>query len=266
MRTDVKVGLFLGIVALLLAGWFYWPTSTNRTAPVGEAARPVVVPAAPTAARPTEPRGAAAPGPIAPSITAGSPPVQTPPGTGASPEVAGPAAIGREPLVHVVSSGESLEQIAELYYKGGDTPYDQAAMVALLRQANPQIARGTQLRAGSKIRIPAREGLPAAESAGHAPVDPAQTTAGASMATPAPATPSFVSAASSVKGPSTQPASASATGGRSYKVQRGDTLYSIALRQLGSPKRWHEVLQLNSTALNGKPEALRAGQVLRLPG
>jgi Tfp pilus assembly protein FimV len=152
--------------------------------------------------------------------------------------VAGPAAIGREPLIHIVGSGQTLEQIAELYYRDGNKPYDQTDMAALLRQANPHLAKGKQLRAGTKIRVPAA----------------------------AAATPSLAPALSSVDGPSTQPASASATGGRAYKVQRGDTLYSIASRQLGSPQRWHEVLDLNTTALNGRPEALRPGQILRLPG
>ncbi len=54
-------------------------------------------------------------------------------------------------------------------------------------------------------------------------------------------------------------------GSREYTVQRGDTLYSIANKQLGSPKRWHEVLDLNTVALGGKPQGLRPGQTLRLP-
>ncbi len=246
MRTDVKVGLFLGIAAILLAGWFCWPAGTNRTSSLGETGRPATVSVAQITNPPTEPARPAAPSPLGPSVAVGSPVIQVPGEVAAAPvaadsvsaEVTGPAAIGREPLVHVVGSGQTLDQIADLYYRDGDKPYDQTATMSLLRQANPQLAKGKQLRAGMKIKVPA----------------------------PAPATPTVASVASPVNGPSTQPASASASGSRSYTVQRGDTLYSIASRQLGTPKRWHEVLDLNTITLNGRPEALKPGQVLRLPG
>lgn len=246
MRTDVKVGLFLGIAALLLAGWFCWPTGTNRTPSIGETGRAATVSVAPITNPLTEQARPAAPGPLSPSVAVGSPAVQTPaevaalPGApdSASAEVTGPAAIGREPLVHVVGDGQTLEQIAELYYRNGDKPYDQTATMALLRQANPRLANGKQLRTGMKIKVPE----------------------------PGSAAPAVASAVPPADVPSTQPSSAAATGNRSYTVQRGDTLYSIASRQLGSAKRWHEVLDLNTAALNGKPQALRPGQVLRLPG
>jgi nucleoid-associated protein YgaU len=246
MRTDVKIGLFLGIAALLLAGWLCWPTGTNRTPGVGEAGRPVTVSVTPIAPAPVAAADAPAPSPIGPSVAMGSPSPQVPVEVSAPPvapgpvptEVSGPAAIGREPLVHVVGNGQTLEQIAEFYYKDGDKPYDQNAAVALLRQANPRLASGKQPRAGTKIKIP----------------------------TAVPVVSSFPSAGVPVSSPTTQPASVATIGGRSYTVQRGDTLYSIASKQLGTPKRWHEVLDLNGVTLNGKPQALRPGQVLRLPG
>ncbi len=179
MRTDVKVGLFLGVAALLLAGWMYWPSAvpSTRTVPVGDLGRPVTVtldtpqrPAAsrtpptveplPTAAapgpfspqaavanvplRPTEPLAPAAP-PLTPSADV---PASAAPTASASPEVPGRATIGRSPLLHVVRTGQTLEQIADEYYKQDGKPYDQAAMVNVLRQANPQVAKGKQLPSG----------------------------------------------------------------------------------------------------------------------
>ena len=86
---------------------------------------------------------------------------------------------------------------------------------------------------------------------------------------PVPAVPSLATVtapvAASVNSPATQSASVPLAGAREYKVQRGDTLYSIASKQLGASKRWQEVMDLNNTALGGKPQGLRPGQVLRLP-
>lgn len=50
--------------------------------------------------------------------------------------------------------------------------------------------------------------------------------------------------------------------GKSYTVKRGDTLGSIAARQLGNSKRGAEIGTLNHIR---DPKALRVGQVLRLP-
>ncbi len=63
--------------------------------------------------------------------------------------------------------------------------------------------------------------------------------------------------------PSTQPATPSRehTPGRSYTVTKGDTLYSIAKRELGKGARWREI-----SSLNGLPsEHLSEGAILRLP-
>jgi nucleoid-associated protein YgaU len=212
----------------------------------------------------------AAPAPsMMPSADTGAP-VSPVPAPSISSEVVGPAVVGREPLLHIVKSGQTLEQIAEEYYKGGDKPYDQAAMVSLLRQANPQLADGKRLRAGTKMKIPDPSSLPIAQSApsssastGH-PTSP--SVSGVAQAPVAPSLATMVQPVAAVNSPSTQTATVPSAGGREYKVQRGDTLYSIASRQLGSSKRWHDVLDLNSTTLGGKPEGLRPGQVLRLPG
>lgn len=323
MRTDVKVGLFLGIAALLLAGWMYWPAATNKTVPVGDMGRPVTVtfgspepavgtsggtstvqpltgpPAStgtaaatpspvPLTAPPSEPSpfppqiaevnepaapaapAVAAPEPVSPSMLSSADAdgpmvdplpvadVQTrnpdPTPVASSPEVAGVATIGREALLHVVKSGQTLEQIADHYYDEGDSSYDRAAMVRLLRQANPQLADGKQLRAGTKIKIPDPT-TPLVQS----------TRAPAASEQPDPVVPSLATVTAPVASPDGSGASVPVTGVREYKVQRGDTLYSIATKQLGNPQRWQELLELNNALLGGSPRGLRPGQVLRLP-
>jgi LysM repeat protein len=50
-----------------------------------------------------------------------------------------------------------------------------------------------------------------------------------------------------------------------YTVQRGDSLWKIAQERLGDGARFHEIVALNRTALNGHPDFLTPGLVLRLP-
>lgn len=51
---------------------------------------------------------------------------------------------------------------------------------------------------------------------------------------------------------------------RTYTVRSGDTLTSIAARQLGSASRWSELYDLNSPPLED-PDLLTVGQILQLP-
>jgi nucleoid-associated protein YgaU len=52
---------------------------------------------------------------------------------------------------------------------------------------------------------------------------------------------------------------------RTYRVQSGDSFYAIARDVLGDADRWKELLELNSSLVDGDPVKLRPGQVLRLP-
>ena len=55
---------------------------------------------------------------------------------------------------------------------------------------------------------------------------------------------------------------APAGGSRTYIVQRGDTLWSIANRELGDGQRWRDIRDANPTV---DPDNLPVGTELRLP-
>lgn len=55
-----------------------------------------------------------------------------------------------------------------------------------------------------------------------------------------------------------------AAGGRSYTVQRGDTLASISRKFYQSSSRWRKILAANPEIL-AKPADLKPGQTLRIP-
>lgn len=136
---------------------------------------------------------------------------------------------------HPVQKGESLSSIARKYY-GSERHWKAIA------EANPgRVMAGGQVNAGVTLVIPAL--------AGEKPA-PARS----SGATPA--------RASGDKPADTRPAPASA--GTDYVVKKGDTLASIASKQLGSAKRYLEIVRLNPS-LRDDPDTIRVGMKLKLP-
>lgn len=61
-----------------------------------------------------------------------------------------------------------------------------------------------------------------------------------------------------------RPANPTANGPRSYTVESGDTLSRISNKMYGSSGRWSEIFEANRDQLPS-PNALRVGQVLRIP-
>lgn len=51
-------------------------------------------------------------------------------------------------------------------------------------------------------------------------------------------------------------------GGQRYQVQRGDTLYSLALRYYGDGKQWQRIASANPGLT---PQNLKAGQTIVIP-
>jgi LysM repeat protein len=53
---------------------------------------------------------------------------------------------------------------------------------------------------------------------------------------------------------------------RTYTVVRGDNLWNIAGRELGDPRRWPEIYDLNKGVIGANPGLIHPGQVYTLPG
>ncbi|ROQ96992.1 LysM domain-containing protein [Streptomyces sp. 2132.2] len=52
---------------------------------------------------------------------------------------------------------------------------------------------------------------------------------------------------------------------RAYTVRAGDSLSSIARRELGNEARWRELYAMNRGVIGSNPELIHPGQVLTLP-
>jgi len=143
--------------------------------------------------------------------------------------IAKPApAVGPE---YVVQRGDSLARIAKNRL-GLESRWEEIA--ALNPDVDPKA-----LRVGQKLMMPQGASKPVAKSA---PVA-------------APKSPSSPTVAKK----STKPAAAS---GRACIVQKGDTLRSIARRELGDERRWKEIASANPGL---DPAKLAIGQRLKLP-
>jgi nucleoid-associated protein YgaU len=135
----------------------------------------------------------------------------------------------------------------------GDTPakiakreLGSATRYQEILDANPGLV-ATKLVAGKDIRIPT-----GTAKAAEMPVDPAKSAALPLPGTPTPGTPG-------TNVPSTPTASE-----RVYVVKKGDTLSSIASREMGSANKWRELLAANEDVLHGST-ALKLNTKLRIP-
>jgi nucleoid-associated protein YgaU len=71
-------------------------------------------------------------------------------------------------------------------------------------------------------------------------------------------------AAPAAQRPLGAPATVAGPGQRLYTVQAGDTLETIAQRELGDASRWSEIFALNRSTIRD-PDLIFVGQVLILP-
>ncbi len=144
--------------------------------------------------------------------------------------------------IYVVKSGDSPARIAKRQL-GSESRVNE--ILALNPGLNPK-----NLKVGQELLLPtgaapaAAEPVAAAAKPASQPVDKS-----ASL----PATKPVVTAVQK----------ASSKGGRSYKVQKGDTLSAIARRELGSAGRAGEIQALNPGL---DPAKLKVGQSITLPG
>lgn len=134
---------------------------------------------------------------------------------------------------HTVSDGDTLSDISKQHF--GD-----ASRVEDILAANPQIKSARHLKIGDVLTLPASTGSAARTASPAAASDPnVRVTSVATMVTP--------------------------PTDRTYTVQSGDTLYSIARKQFGNSNRWEEIFRLNKTLLKNNPARLAKGMVLKLP-
>lgn len=161
-----------------------------------------------------------------------------------------PVSAGRE-AGHVVKRGDTLGKIASTYYS------DSTLAGKLETYNKNRLGKNGMLSEGVTLRIPPKDVL-----LGKAALDPS-----AAGVTPPIKPKSDAPAAGGV--PPVEPAAsekASADSAvRTYTVKSGDTLTSIASRELGSANRWKEILDLNKSKL-ASAESLKVGTDLKLPG
>lgn len=159
------------------------------------------------------------------------------------------ASSGEWPKYHTVAKGETLAGIARKTY--GD-----ARRVDLILAANPEIKNPRQVRVGAKLT------LPSAPDA----VKPSEVAAAPAAVDSKPISLLAKSNTTAVDEKKETPADHSVPAGKTYKVQQGDSLYSIAVETLGDGRRWPELLKANKAVVGADGSKIRPGMVLSIPG
>jgi len=242
---DMGKYVAVGVLAMIiLAAATYESPNKKKQTPEGE-----------TAAASSEEPGSESPvfeatfGP-APEL---APPAPAPAGPGETQVAAVPAASG-EPGAEQQPSGESpapapspeiaqaAKELKEYTVKAGQTLSDIAEELLGDRKRWKALYDANKDRLPSPDRI--REGMKLVYG---------------ELKQKAPAAKQAVAQAASKALPASAPRAAS--GGKTYTVAKGETLYAISRKTLGKGGRWKEIAKLN-----GLPEGkVFAGQVLKLP-
>lgn len=172
-----------------------------------------------------------------PATASGSGAAPTPAPPGVTPPALGPVGPAAQPIGPSASAPPTPSAAERVYVvQQGDTLSDiarrelgSASKWQVVRDANADVLRGSEtVRTGMKLKIPARSAAVAS--------------------TPAPAS----------------SGAASGAGAKTYKVQSGDTLTSIASRMLGSGSRWREIQRANESVLHGS-DRISLGMELTIP-
>ena len=143
---------------------------------------------------------------------------------------------------HVVADGENLWKIAVKAY--GAKEGKRYANMQRIYEANKDVlSSADEVYAGQKLKIPSLPGQ------------------GASSGSKAPSAKRTASPQPAVAGPGTP----STSKGRAYVVQKDDTLWSIAAKELGSGIRYKEIHRLNGATLKNADRVVE-GMKIMLPG
>jgi nucleoid-associated protein YgaU len=155
-----------------------------------------------------------------------------------------------------VQKGDTLERIARALYNDG-------ALWKEIHEANPSLPDAHSIKVGHKIKLPKE---PSVASAFVTTKDAGATSESHTLATP----PDHASNGGALKSePAKNEKSASSgfkrtTAIEQYKVQKGDTLMSIALANYGTKGAWKLILDANVDAIADK-DRLKVGTTLKLP-
>ena len=157
---------------------------------------------------------------------------------------------------YVIEQGDSLYRIAEAMYG------DASLHSALATYNKDKLPSPTALRVGVTLRVPPRDVL-----LGEAVLGPAaKTQTTAVNVTPA-GGPTLGAPPATKPGAKVEPAKdplAPKPADRTYTVKPGDTLGTIARSQLGTSKRWKDILEANRKVLE-RDDQLKVGMVLKIP-
>ena len=162
---------------------------------------------------------------------------------------------------YTIQPNDSLSKIVAKHL-GRYTPANEALILGL----NPKLkANKDRIIVGEKVLVPATasaaESLRAAgtsTASNAAPTQPPRASRGPTASAQEPQR-----SGGSATAPRSKASGSSAA--RTYVVKDGDTLWSIAAKQLGSGARHAEILRLNADKLSG-PDELQVGMKLKLPG
>lgn len=141
---------------------------------------------------------------------------------------------------HRVRAGDTMATVADIYY--GDDK-----LVSLLAKANPELPLTGPLPADATVRIPPLEDNQ------HDFSDRDIKSANATM----------TSGILADRAKQNTPDDSKTL--RTYKVQDGDSFYTIAASELGAASRWPELYDINKEVVGNDPNRLRAGLVLKIP-
>ena len=329
MRNDVKLGLVLSLVVVVVAGWYFAGRGktekplpiADKTSAIGRptdgsavkpAAKPDRVPtnrpkpsadvaAAPRAGSdkpmvpPSPPPVTPEPGKSADAVLVGPPPPPslTEPSTGR--EVASEVSLGAEPkavaspdlaVTDTMRSEKPLDAskatgLSPTPPAAGDkptasptTPTGVPGPIQLVSRSpgavptTPSAVRTHVVAPGDTIAILAEVYYGSQSYTGYLlkvnpKVDPQRLLVGTALLVPE--KPGDMSVVPAAEGKKTASAAGPTGGGEMYTVRPGDSFYRIARNALGDESRWREVFDLNKDLVEGSPDHLKVGQVLKLP-
>lgn len=153
-----------------------------------------------------------------------------------------------------------------------DRPSEAVAEIAALKKENESLRE--QLREAraeaERWKKEARESRERAALGASAPAPPVIVTAAAptvvtaSLPPPRPSPPPLPPVSAEAGALDVPPPAPASPAVETYRVQRGDTLSSIAAKMYEDPAQWRRIYEANRATLKS-PESLRVGQVLIIP-